>query len=178
MNACYQPLGIVEIRPATPADLAVIAELARLIWRAHYPSIISSAQVEYMLAQRYTPDAMTRAVATGELAYVLLTIDGEPRAFAAHGPAEAPDELKLQQLYVHPDSQGRGLGQRLLDHVESIARAQRKTALVLTVNKRNAGAIRTYERAGFTVRCSAVFDIGQGYVMDDFVMAKHLVRSS
>jgi len=33
---------------ASEADLATVAELARRIWRAHFPSILSAAQIEYM----------------------------------------------------------------------------------------------------------------------------------
>ena len=57
---------------------------------------------------------------------------------------------------------------------ENAARARGCAALVLNVNKRNAQAIRAYERSGFTAREAVVVDIGGGFVMDDYVMAKPL----
>ena len=42
------------------------------------------------------------------------------------------------------------------------------------MNKHNAGAIAAYRRLGFAMREEVVVDIGNGYVMDDYVMAKAL----
>ncbi len=44
--------------------------------------------------------------------------------------------------------------------------------LILSVNKRNAQAIAAYKRNGFVIAESVVTDIGGGFVMDDYVMAK------
>ena len=46
--------------------------------------------------------------------------------------------------------------------------------LVLGVNKRNAKAIQAYRRNGFTVREEFVLDIGNGFVMDDYLFEKKL----
>ncbi|MHB8159225.1 MAG: hypothetical protein ACYDGS_01805 [Thermoleophilia bacterium] len=40
------------------------------------------------------------------------------------------------------------------------------------MNRQNAGAISFYERAGFRTEGVVVQDIGSGFVMDDFRMAK------
>jgi ribosomal protein S18 acetylase RimI-like enzyme len=49
-----------------------------------------------------------------------------------------------------------------------------RSTLTLQTNKRNVDAIAFYHKAGFTVREEAVFDIGNGFVMDDYVMKKVL----
>lgn len=85
-----------------------------------------------------------------------------------------PAELKLHKLYIHPDCQRQGLGPRLLHHVESVARTSGRIIVVLTVNKKNAKAIAAYRKHGFTIRESVVTDIGGGFVMDDYVMAKQV----
>jgi ribosomal protein S18 acetylase RimI-like enzyme len=43
--------------------------------------------------------------------------------------------------------------------------------LYLTVNKNNTKAINAYYRAGFYLENEVVNDIGNGYVMDDYVLA-------
>jgi RimJ/RimL family protein N-acetyltransferase len=43
--------------------------------------------------------------------------------------------------------------------------------LYLTVNKNNIKAINAYYKAGFFKESDIVTDIGDGYIMDDFVMA-------
>ncbi|MBU6402017.1 MAG: GNAT family N-acetyltransferase [Verrucomicrobia bacterium] len=87
-------------------------------------------------------------------------------------PLPASGDLKLHKLYVHPAWQRRGLGTQLLRHVEQTARAGGFRTLVLSVNKANAQAIAAYRKNGFTVREAIVTDIGGGFVMDDYVMAK------
>ena len=164
----------IHIRRAGDADLATISTLAGRIWRAHYPSIISHEQIEYMLELGYSLDALRRFIteegAGLELAYVGENLAG----FAAYYRPGPPDELKLDKLYVHQDFQGRGVGRSLIASTEAAAKAQRRTTLILNVNKQNLQAIRAYERNGFLVREAVVVDIGGGFVMDDYVMAKRL----
>ena len=62
----------------------------------------------------------------------------------------------------------------MLGHVESRARDLGSRVLFLQVNKQNAGAIGFYAAAGFEIAREAVFDIGSGFVMDDYVMEKRL----
>ena len=93
----------------------------------------------------------------------------------ASPPPSAPIfEFKLHKLYLQPEWHGYGLGSRLLQHVEHEVRASGGRGLVLSVNKRNARAIAAYKRNGFIIAQSVVTDIGNGFVMDDYVMAKDL----
>jgi ribosomal protein S18 acetylase RimI-like enzyme len=68
------------------------------------------------------------------------------------------------------------VGSRLIARVEAAAAAESLPALILNVNKNNVQAIRAYEANGFAIRDAVVVDIGGGYVMDDYVMAKRLLR--
>jgi len=82
--------------------------------------------------------------------------------------------MKLYKLYLLPEMHGRGLGSRLLQHVEREVWAGAGRRLILSVNKRNTKAITAYKRNGFAIVESVVTDIGGGFVMDDYVMAKEL----
>jgi ribosomal protein S18 acetylase RimI-like enzyme len=62
----------------------------------------------------------------------------------------------------------------LLQHCEREVRKLGARRLILCVNKRNAGASKAYQRNGFEIAGSVVTDIGDGFVMDDFIMAKEL----
>jgi len=147
--------------------------LAGVIWRAHYPGIISPAQIEYMLARMYDVEVMRRELESG-IAYDRLLIDGELRGFASYGSTSNAGELKLHKLYIHPECQRRGYGVMLLKRVESVARKEGFATVVLAVNKKNTKAIAAYHKNGFTIRETVVADIGGGFVMDDYVMVKPL----
>jgi len=158
----------LNILPASPEHVADIARLAAVVWRAHYPGIISAEQIDYMLARMYDLDVLRDEIANG-VTYLRALEGNELLGFAAHGPIGK--EIKLHKLYVHPERQRRGIGGALLKHVERECKGR---TLMLTVNKRNHKAIAAYKKHGFVIRDSVVVDIGGGFVMDDYVMAKHV----
>jgi diamine N-acetyltransferase len=163
----------IQIEPVLAGHLAEIAALAAVIWRAHYPGIISPEQISYMLDRMYRVDTL-RAELEGGIHWFRALTDGELRGFASIGPTNTAAEFKLHKLYVHPGWQRHGLGSALLNECESTARNHDATTLVLNVNKQNKKAIVAYLKRGFTIRDSIVADIGSGFVMDDFVMVKTL----
>jgi diamine N-acetyltransferase len=167
-------LASIRIVAAVEADLPRVAELAGIIWRTHYPGIITAEQIEYMLVLGYSREALRRFIAEEGAGLDLAYVGDRFAGFAAYYRVEHQHELKLDKLYVHRDYHGRGVGNRLIARVEAAATTQGRPTLILNVNKHNAQAIRAYERNGFTIRESVVVDIGGGFVMDDYVMAKSL----
>lgn len=163
----------IRIEKVGAGQFAIVADLARRIWPACFADIISPSQCEYMLRQRYTDDALSGAIASG-MTYELIRADEEPVGFGAHGRGDRPDQWKLWQIYVLPDRQGCGLGRQYIGHVGRTARQEGCSSLILTVNKGNLRARRLYERCGFRILEAARFDIGNGFVMDDYVMVMSL----
>ena len=170
MNVTRPNRGVI-VR-ATEADLPAIYKLAGVIWRACYPGIITHAQIDYMLARMYAPDVLREEIRSQGIRYDQLLVDGKPAGFASYGPASDPGVMKLHKLYLLPEMHGQGLGSRLLHHVEREVQAGGARRLILSVNKRNTKAITAYQRNGFVAVESVVTDIGGGFVMDDYVMAK------
>ena len=166
-----KPLAVVE--PAGLHHLPEIAALATIIWRAHYPGIISPEQIEYMLARRYDVEIMRQELGSG-IAYDRLMVNGALRGFSSYDATSNVGEVRLHKLYVHPEFQRRGFGTLLLNHVEAVARARGFTTVILAVNKKNEKAIAAYRKHGLTIRESVVTEIGGGFRMDDYIMVKLL----
>lgn len=166
-------MNTVQIVPANEEHLREIAVLAQVIWHEYYPAIITREQIDYMLVQMYSLETLRAELQNG-IYYSRLLIDGELSGFASFGPTEQADIFKLHKLYLHPKQQRRGLGTALLKQCENQARELGARRLLLNVNKRNRNAIKVYERNGFRVAESVVVDIGNGFVMDDYVMSKSL----
>ena len=71
-----------------------------------------------------------------------------------------PDHLWIENLAVHPDWQGRGLGTQLLDQAEALARAVGCPALRLLTNAAFASNVRLYEKRGFRLDRAEPFHLG------------------
>lgn len=166
--------NIHRIVPATEADLPAISKLAGVIWRACYPGIITMEQIDYMLARMYARDAMREEIQSQGICYDRLLVSEQFVGFSSYGPTDQSAVFKLHKIYLHPAWQGRGLGSLILQHCEREVRKLGAHRVLLSVNKRNAKAIAAYQRNGFVIAESVVTDIGGGFVMDDFIMAKKL----
>jgi GNAT superfamily N-acetyltransferase len=154
---------MVTIAPAGAGDIGVVQSLADHVWRSHYPGIISTAQIDYMLEQGYAREALLRYVEAAGAGLALARIDDEPVA-----------AMNLEKLYVAPAHHGKGVGRALIEHVADAARRSGCRELTLNVNRNNESSIRAYEHCGFAIRERGDFPIGNGFVMEDYIMVRAL----
>ena len=159
------------IAPVEQGDVEDVVQLAAEVWWHHYPSIISPAQIECMLRQRYDPTLIRDELLRADVWWDKLVAGDAIVAFASCFLVEAA-AMKLDKLYVHPDYQRRGCGGILIAQVCRHARERGCLEVILAVNKGNASAIAAYVKHGFRVRDSVVTDIGGGFVMDDYIMVR------
>jgi GNAT superfamily N-acetyltransferase len=164
----------LSIERATRDDLPAVRSLAEIIWHRHYPGIVTEAQIDYMLERGYSPSALTAFIAEEGAGLLLARDNGSLIGFGAYYATDDMTEMKVDKLYLLPEYHGKGVGHAILEHIGEIARAAGFTTLILNVNKQNKVALRAYERNGFRIREAVVNDIGNGFMMDDFVMEKTL----
>ena len=163
---------MLTFHAATEADIPMLSSLAERIWRESYAGVITAEQMAYMLSWMYSEETIRRELAEG-VCWELVRLDSEAVGylsvtFGAAGVA------KLNKLYLLPEHQGRGLGQQMIARVLALAVDRGAEEVRLQVNKANVRAQRAYERAGFVRIEEAVFDIGGGFVMDDYIMARRV----
>ncbi len=163
-----------QIVPATTEDLPALSELAGVIWRQHYPGIISRAQIDYMLDRMYSLETLNAELRAKGIRFERLLVNDRFVGFASYGPTSEPGVMKLHKCYLLPELHGRGYGSLLLRHCEQAARRLGARRLILAVNKQNSKAVTAYERNGFVIAESVITDFGGGFVMDDYIMAKNL----
>lgn len=80
------------------------------------------------------------------------------------------DTLFISKIYLEKSERGKGYGKRMMRFAEDHAKQKSLTKLRLTVNKYNDQSISAYEKMGFVKKRAVVFDIGNGFIMDDFEM--------
>jgi len=161
-----------HIAPLAAADIDPTCRLARTIWLSTYPALISPAQIDFMLADRYAPATLLAQLDDPLQVWRAAWLEGEIAGFA-HAVLSGAD-CKLDKLYVQPDNQRQGIGSALLHVIQDWARQHQARRLWLQVNRGNTPAIAAYRKYGFRVVESRVFDIGHGFVMDDYVMEQML----
>ena len=161
-------MNALSVRPATPADIPVIRDLALRTWPTTFAEILAPEQIDYMLALMYSPEALAEQMGPrGHRFLIAQTADG-PVGYLAYELDYRPRVAKVHKLYVLPDTQGHGVGRELLNAASARAVAARQTHLRLDVNYRNP-ATGFYERMGFTKVAEHTTDIGEGFLMEDYV---------
>jgi len=160
------------IVPATsPTQINTAAQLAHTIWNQHYVPIIGQEQVDYMLEKFQSAEAITRQIDNG-YNYFLIYHNGLPCGYLALVPNTTEQKMMLSKIYVDANYRGLQLGKQLMDFAITEARKLHFKTLWLTVNKYNTNSIEWYKKQGFTIKKELKIDIGNGFVMDDYLMEK------
>lgn len=153
------------------SNIHLIKPLATAIWKATYSEILEPEQMTYMLDQMYSDEKILSDIAQGDQ-WEILKADNVAVGYLHFKIDE--ERVFLSKIYLKQDSQLKGIGQLMLNHVVQYALDNKKKAVYLTVNKNNAKAIRFYTKNNFKNIDSKVFEIGNGYVMDDYIFQKDL----
>ena len=159
-------LELVKIEDNTTATEA--QELAFEIWKEHYIGIVSAMQVDYML-ENQTAEAILRLIPEG-YCYYLMKLDEDYIGYTAVCNKLAfEDRALISKLYIKQEYRNKGYGQQVIAFHKENAIKDGFKGLYLYVNKKN-NALDAYEKIGFTVHHPVITEIGNGFVMDDFVM--------
>jgi ribosomal protein S18 acetylase RimI-like enzyme len=160
------------IRDADLEDIPTIGYLAQQIWPGTYQEILGTAQLQYMMDLIYSPDSLQQQMVKQKHHFLVVELDEEPVGFASYSPLKEEGIYKLHKLYVHPKTQGKGIGKTLVDYIVDQLPRKAKT-LRLNVNRHNK-AKNFYEKIGFSIVKEEDIDIGNQYFMNDYVMEKQL----
>ncbi len=152
-------------------DFLFTQSLARKIWTQHYTPIIGAEQVAYMLDKFQSVEAMQKQVAEGYEYYLVYEQD---RAVGYFSFLPEKESLFLSKIYVLAEMRGKGIGRRAMEFITEQALKRGLSSIRLTVNKYNTKSIDAYLKMGFENMGPVVFDIGQGFIMDDYEMLKRL----
>jgi ribosomal protein S18 acetylase RimI-like enzyme len=156
----------LTIRNADENDIGLIYNLAEKIWKEYYPAIISVEQIEYMLDKMYATASLKQQMLDGDN-FLVAYLEDKPVGYISFGN-KGEGNYFLSKFYVDAKNHRSGIGQEFF-HLVFDELNDLKT-IRLTVNRKNFKAINFYFKLGFKIEDVADFDIGNGYVMNDFVM--------
>lgn len=160
---------MVNFKKASFEDIETIKDLAESSWQSAYKDILNQSQIEYMLAEMYSSKEIESQLKNPNYHYFLIENENKNVGFLGFENHYSPNTTKLHRFYLIEDAKGRGLGKAALDFLKSEVEKCTDTVIILNVNKQNT-AKQFYESQNFKVIEEVVNDIGNGFVMDDYVM--------
>lgn len=150
-----------------------VANLAKRIWQQHFTPIIGEQQVAYMLEKFQSADAIQQQIHQGA-SYFAAQANQNLLGYMALIPDPAHNKVMLSKLYVTQNERAKGIGKTLLNQAECFSQRLGLNHLWLTVNRHNSQTIQWYQAQGFVIVDEQKKAIGDGFIMDDFIMQKSI----
>lgn len=154
---------------ATEKDIPLIRNLAEKSWNSAYSRILTQEQIAYMLSQMYSAMEISAHLQNPDYHYYLIFNDNNAVGFIGYEHHYEPKTTKLHRIYLIEEAKGKGCGKTALNFLKKQTAEKGDSRIILNVNKENS-AKSVYESQGFNIYEEGVFDIGNGFVMDDYLM--------
>ena len=153
----------------TEEQIELVASIAAPIWHATYDGITGVPATNYMIEQFQSIPAIHRQLEQEGYLYYLMLVNGVPAGFVGVVP-HREGKLFLSKLYISEPHRGIGIPRAVIEFLKALCKVEGLPSIYLTVNKRNLHAIEVYKHFGFYQIDAVVTDIGNGFVMDDYIM--------
>ncbi|MFD1162431.1 GNAT family N-acetyltransferase [Hwangdonia seohaensis] len=154
------------------SDYILLENLADTIWREHYIPIVGKPQIDYMLEKFQSAKAIKNQIVNEGFEYFIMYFNKKPAGYLAI--KKEKEHLFLSKIYVLRSHRGKKIGKAAMLKAEEKAKAYHLKVIRLGVNINNTNSIKAYEKLGFIKVSTFVTDIGNGFVMDDFIMEKRV----
>ncbi len=165
---------MISISEAKSTDFPVIREIAKTTWPVAYGSILSKAQLDYMLEKFYSDAALNDNFSTKNHRFLLVKEENICLGFASYEHHYlGGTKTRLHKIYLLPESQRKGAGKLLLAEVEKLAFENDDTIISLNVNRFNT-AFNFYKKLGFEKVGEEDVELDFGYLMEDYILEKKL----
>ncbi|AWI25991.1 GNAT family N-acetyltransferase [Flavobacterium pallidum] len=163
----------MHITEAQPNEFNLIQYIVDKTWPVAYGEILSKAQLDYMIALFYSLEALNKNVENGHRFYFAKDDDAVLGFLGIEHHYKGNPVTRIHKIYMLPESQGKGVGKLLIEKAAELAKENQSEKLSLNVNRYNP-AIHFYEKLGFENMGSEDVAIGNGYLMEDYMMEKQL----
>ncbi len=158
-------LTIEKLKEDEVEDFAI---LASNIWHEYFTFLLSTKQIDYMVDMFFNPLHIREQIRNEKYEYYWCKLGDNNIGFI--GIQLQDESVFLSKLYLVKEVRGKGIASKMLAFVIERAKLSGKNKLWLTCNKNNIHSLEVYRAKGWRVIDEQVFDIGNGYVMDDFVL--------
>ncbi|MCP9755042.1 GNAT family N-acetyltransferase [Lacihabitans sp. CCS-44] len=163
----------MEIRKAQTKDIPSIQKIAFDTWPSAYGDILEQSQIDYMLDLMYNLEVLEKQMNESQTFLIIKDEELDLAFISFETNYDNQPQTKIHKIYISPAAQGKGLGKILIEETERQAINKRNECILLNVNRQNKARF-FYEKLGFKIAYSEDIEIGNGYLMNDFVMVKEI----
>ena len=186
MNLTYE---LVE----SEQQIKQLADLADEIWHEYWPDLIGSDQTEYMVDSFQSVEAITNDINDhGYIYYFVKDEEGNVVGYTGSvceyysddpsNPSQTKysaeigthflNRLFISKIYLLKEERGKHYASDIIRFFNAFAKEHDLKGMYLTVNKGNELGIRAYRGHKFETIDAVESDIGKGFIMDDYIMAR------
>jgi len=149
-------------------EIKELAKLASDIWHEYWTCILSLKQIDYMVEKFQSYNAITEQIEKENYTYFFILYDDKKAGYI--GVSKKENYLFLSKLYIKKEFRHKGIGSKSFEFIKDFSLQNGYNKIQLTVNKYNKNTIDAYIKWGFQTIDSVITDIGNGFVMDDYIM--------
>lgn len=165
---------MIQITDASIEDIAKIQEIANITWPITYGEILTSEQLDYMLNLIYSDEALSKQIQNKEQLFYMISDSESIIGFIGIEHNYKNEAItKIHKIYLLPQTQGKGFGKIVFEEIGKMALENNSATLLLNVNRFNT-ALNFYKKLGFEIKDTVDIEIGNGYLMEDYVMVKKI----
>lgn len=165
---------MITITEAFVEDIAKIQEIANITWPITYGEILTKEQLDYMLDLIYSNEALSKQIQNKkQLFYLISDTESVIGFIGIEHNYKNKAITKIHKIYLLPETQGKGFGKIVFEEIGKMALENNSNELLLNVNRFNT-ALNFYKKLGFEIKETVDIEIGNGYLMEDYVMGKNI----
>ena len=150
-----------SIRPWTIGDIPDVRRIGWETWKATYGRFIPEEDLRAYHDEHYSVEALTRNFHRPSTRGYVALLRGKPAGYMIMSFNKDAGRCNVASIYVLPESQGYGLGSRLMQEAFRAAREANYDRVWLGVMSENAPTITWYRSLGFAFVEEAPFTMGR-----------------
>lgn len=152
-------------------DIDTLVAMAHTIWSDHFKTMFDKESLPRLIEGAQSKRAILSQIEEG-YQYFFIIQDDKKIGYFAYKIDQSKKELSLSKIYVYSNQRDKGVGRKVLNHLEKMSHEAGIRKIVLTVNHQNTNSIKTYEKWGFSNLGLIKRQFENGLVVDDIKMEK------
>lgn len=161
---------MITFTEATTADIPLLHTLGEKIFRQTYSHMLPEEQIQYMLRWMYSPENLENQMQNNNTYYIVYY--GETPCGYIGIERQGERLFHLQRLYLDETFRGKNIGRLMMQKIFDHAHTQSPGGATIELNvNRDNKTVEFYKKMGWQIVKSGDFPIGQGFYMNDYIMA-------